>query len=66
MIDLYNLLEEKINQDNKYRQYIKLNNVEKQSVKFQKFNEDFNYKKKKKKFNWHKNKEFKKSVNYYN
>ena len=36
MIDLYNLLEEKINQDNKYRQYIKLNNVEKQSVKFQK------------------------------
>ena len=51
MNDLYNLLEEKINQDNKYRQYIKLNNVEKQSVKFQKFNEDFNYKKKKKKFN---------------
>ena len=51
MNDLYNLLEEKINQDNKYRQYIKLNNEEKQSVKFQKFNEDFNYKKKKKKFN---------------
>ncbi len=35
MNDLYNLLEEKINQDNKYRQYIKLNNEEKQLVKFQ-------------------------------
>ena len=42
MNDLYNLLEEKINQDNKYRpsaEYIKLNNEEKQLVKFQKFNE---------------------------
>ena len=65
MIDLYNLLEEKINQDNKYRQYIKLNNVEKQSVKFQKFNEDFK-KKRKNLIERHKNKEFKKSVNYYN
>ena len=52
MNDLYNLLEEKINQDNKYRpsaEYIKLNNEEKQLVKFQKFNEASIIRKKKEK-----------------
>jgi hypothetical protein len=52
MNDLYNLLEEKMNQDNKYRpsaEYIKLDNEEKQLVKFQKFNDASIIRKKKEK-----------------
>ena len=52
MNDLYNLLEEKMNQDNKYHpsaEYIKLDNEEKQLVKFQRFNDASNIRKKKEK-----------------